>query len=466
MSSKDQDQTGTVRLESPWLRALLLVPAALALYLSWTAGRWCLGNTLAANPPEVEEVLAAARANPNDPAVRRGVEEVGRVLRAAERFAPDDPQVHFTLGVFALKTFAPEEFAEAVARYERAAALSPNDYRLWMELGRLRGQGGDDAGGERALRHAAELAPHYSMPHWYLGNLLLRAGRDQEAFAELRRAAAIDPTLHAQIFATLWSYFGGDVRAVAAAVGDSPEARARLVEHLLAQKRLDDALKLWGTFRPEERRGLAKAGGALVAALAATGQHRRAYEVYRESAPGGGREAAVGAISNGGFESEVGAPGASPLDWAIQTVPQAQVGLDARDPHSGARSLRVAFSAPGSFALGQFQQLVLAEPQTRYRLSYFVRTEELKSVSTLVVEVVDAAGRRLAAGPAAPPGTNGWQEVAVEFTTPPAGDAVAVRVVRAPCADESCPIFGKVWYDDFNLQRAGGGAPARAPKGH
>ena len=52
--------------------------------------------------------------------------------------------------------------ADAVHEYEIAATLSPNDYRYWMELGRGIEAAGDNAGGERALGRAVELAPAYS----------------------------------------------------------------------------------------------------------------------------------------------------------------------------------------------------------------------------------------------------------------------------------------------------------------
>jgi hypothetical protein len=147
-------------------------------------------------------------------------------------------------------------------------------------------------------------------------------------------------------------------------------------------------------------------------------------------------------------------------------VPQAQVGLDSRNTHAGRRSLRIDFSGPHAFTLGQFTQLVLVEPGARYRLSYFVRTEDLKSAATLVVQVVDAAGQALASGPPAPVGSSDWQQVTVEFAPAPSAEAVTVRVVRVGCPDGVCPIFGRVWYDEFNLQRVGGGATgARAPKG-
>jgi tetratricopeptide (TPR) repeat protein len=463
MASKDQIKT--VRLDAAWRRALLVAPAALALWAVWTVGRWCVGNTLASNPPEVEAVLAAARIKPNDPVVQEGLAQIGRILSASERFAPDDPQVHFTLGVFARKSFEPEELQEALRRFERATALSPHDYRLWMELGRARGQAGDEEGGERALRHSVELAPHYSLPRWYLGNLLLRAGRDREAFAELRRAAEIDTKLHTQVFTTAWSYFGGDVRAVAAAVGDSTAARGRLVRFLVSQKRLDEALVLWGTLGAEEKRAQNEAGRALTQALGAAGRQRKSLEVFREIQPGPGGQVAPGQVMNGGFEADVNASGANPFDWFVRPVPQAQMGLDARAPRGGRRSLRVDFSGPSNFQFGQFSQLLLVEPGARYRLTYFVRTEELRSTATLLVEVAEASGSTLAAAPPVAAGTSDWRQESIEFTTPAGVEGLVLRVVRQGCNDASCPIFGKVWYDDFSLQRIAGGAGARAPKG-
>src|SRR5213076_264899 len=138
--------------------------------------------------------------------------------QAAARLAPADPQAHYTLARLAEKSFEPEQLAAAVGEYEQATALSPNDHRLWFELGHARGLAGDDAGSERALRRATELAPNYPEAHWYLGNLLLRAGRDAEAFAELRRAAEENPEKYRpQVFEVAWRIADNKVPAVLAA---------------------------------------------------------------------------------------------------------------------------------------------------------------------------------------------------------------------------------------------------------
>ena len=426
-------QLKLINLEAGWRRALLFVPLGLVLAGSWAALRWSLGSSLAEFPRDAE------------------------FMRRAERLAPDDPRVHYALGVFARRSFADEELAKALRHYERATSLSPNDYRLWMELGRLREQLGDAEGSERALRRSLELAPHYVMPQWFLGNLLLRAGRYEEAFAELRLAAERDRELRPQIFTTIWSLFGGDVERVLAAVGASVEARTQLVEFLVKQKRLDEALQIWTRLNEREQQEQRATGEALRTALLEARRFRAALDVHRRLVRDGAPEVVAEQIGNGSFESDVGVAGKHPFAWDVRPVQGAQMGLDTRAPHAGSRSLRIAFDAPTTIPFSNVAQLVPVSARSRYRLQYFVRTENLKGASTLVTELLDNADstRVLAASAPVTIGSGDWKQVTLDFTTTADTEAVLLRLVRPPCTEETCPIFGKIWYDDFTLQRLG-----------
>jgi hypothetical protein len=433
------DQIRLINLDAAWRRAVLLAPLALVCLGVWVALRWFVGDTMASYPSNME------------------------VARLAARLAPDDPQAHYTVGVFARNEFTPDGLQETVREFERATALSPRDYRLWMDLGRAREQAGDAAGGERALRRALALAPNYVMPRWYLGNLLLRDGREAEAVTELRAAAESDRELRGQIFASVWSIYGGDVDRVTASVAETPEVRAELVEYLVKQKRVDDALRLWSSLSPQDRKKQHGAGDALAHGLLDGGHFGAALGVYDEA----GSHATVGQVTNGGFEEEIAAPGKDQFGWSAPPVPQAQIAIDPRVVHGGARSLRITFNAPSSIAFSNVSQLVVVEPGARYRLDFFVRTDSLKTASTLVVDVVSGAagGKLLASSAPAPTGTTDWQQVAVEFAAPTDTDGIVVRLRRVPCPEEACPIFGKIWYDDFNLQRVGANAGTHAAVG-
>ena len=440
------DQITSIDFGPAWRRALLVVPVLVVAAGVWFAARWYLGNELAVWVPSVEGVSRASLAN------------------AAARLAPDDPQTHFTLARLGERSLLPEELTAALARYERAVALSPNDYRLWVDLGRARSAAGDAEGAERALRRAVELAPNYTGPRWHLGNLLLRAGRTEEAFAELRRAGDADPANYRpQVFNMAWGAFGGDAARLRELAGDSAPSRAALADYFVGRGRLDDALALWREFdgaNPTEDQ--IAAGTKLRQKLAEAKRYHDALAVERvlRSPAGGGGLPEIERVTNGGFEEAVGPAGGDLFAWQVSPVAGAQLNLDAGSPRGGARSLRVLFESPGTLDFKHVSQLVAVRPSSRYRLEYFVRTDGLKAATTLRTIVVDAAdqSRALASSDPLPTAaTNGWQQVAIEFTTGPRTEAVTVAVRREPCAEAVCPIFGRVWYDDFNLQRAGGG---------
>src|SRR5215207_3301112 len=169
-----QEQIALINVRPVVARVLL---ALLALYCAWFGVRWGIGNTMAETAPA---------AYSKDPAAAFESAE------AAARLAPRDPFTHLMLARLNQISFEPEGVPRALKAYERAAALAPNDFLIWMEAGRARAALGDSEGGVAALRRAAELAPNYTQPRWHLGNALLRAGRTDEAFAELRRAADLD----------------------------------------------------------------------------------------------------------------------------------------------------------------------------------------------------------------------------------------------------------------------------------
>ncbi|MCA1616210.1 MAG: tetratricopeptide repeat protein, partial [Acidobacteria bacterium] len=359
------DQIATIPLGALWRRVLLVAPLAAAGWGVWSAARWCLGNEVALWVPHVEGASA------------------GDVARAAARLAPDDPQTHFTLARLAEQSFLPDDLAESLARYERAAGLSPNDFRLWVELGRARGAAGDQGGAEIALRRAIELAPNYPEPRWYLGNLLLRQGRTEEAFAELRRAGDADPAKYRpQVFNMTWGAFGGDMARMLETAGESASARGALADYLIGRGRLDEAAGLWRALDEAGRREQRALGERLRRTFVEARRFHDALSVERELTGGaGGPVPEAGWLSNGGFESGVGPAGRNYFEWQITQAPGAQVNLDAREPHGGAHSLRVAFDSPNTLAFRNVSQLVAVRPQTRYRLEHYVRAEGLKATN-------------------------------------------------------------------------------------
>lgn len=436
MTNSKSPSVVTIRLNAG-TRWLLLLPALLAILGSWFVVRWYVGDTVAEYAPPVEE---------------GGIE----MARLAVRWAPDDPLTHWRLGMLEKKVFSAENMAAAVREYQLAVALSPNDYRYWMDLGRALESAGDKENGEKALRRAVDLAPAYSHPRWHFGNLLLREGKLAEAFEQLGYAAEADNQMRSQVFGLAMQVFDGDINEIARVAAVSAAARIQFAIYLSTMARFDDAMRMWATISPADRQGQRELSQELKTSLIASKQFRAALNVMRETDPNTSLPQ-LEQIRNGGFESSLPAPGADSFDWVVNSRSPAQIGIDSR-AHNGSGSLRILFRAPNTLEKIQLSQTVIVEPGAKYRFEYYFRTEDLTTANTPILMIQDAVDNAtLAETVPLPSGTNDWQRVTFEFKTNPKHDGMTIGFRRAPCGEEQiCPIFGTVWYDDFSLQRIDG----------
>jgi tetratricopeptide (TPR) repeat protein len=222
-----------INVRNPLVRVVLILLLIVGAVWSYFVVRWYLGNTFAEYfNTETNSVEAAQR---------------------AVSMAPDDPMTHWRMGQVSQKVLSLEQQAQAIGAFERAVSLSPNDYRYWMTLGIAYEQVGETAKAEYALKRAVGLAPSYAYPHWYLGNLLVRDGRYDEAFAELRLASKAEPEFQGQVFNLAWQLYGDDSEAVKKAIGESSATRAQFAVYLFGFKQVNEGLKFWNDMSIEDR---------------------------------------------------------------------------------------------------------------------------------------------------------------------------------------------------------------------
>jgi Tfp pilus assembly protein PilF len=370
----------------------------------------------------------------------------------AVALGPATPEAHYAR---ASLLFDQGELAEAVQEYERAAALRPHDYVLWLELGRARDQADDTEGAIAAFKQSVRLAPFYAQPRWQLGNTLYRAGRLDEAFRELRRAATSNPKLLPQLCDLAWAASPGDAQAVELGVQpQTASAHMALARLFVRRGKTSEAVAQFraaGSVSNEERR-------ALLTELLAARSFDEAYEVWSSGGARKGEQSPSGkaAIINGGFESPVNLddPG---FGWQLpQDLPAVEVSQDTAAPHAGAQSLRLVWNGNAATGSSLISQLVLVEPNTHYRLRFAARTEKLITAGLPQIAVADASSsddRTLGAALTLPQGTSPWQDYAIEFTTASDTRAVRISLRRQNCSSNPCPVFGQVWLDDFSIRK-------------
>jgi len=426
-----------VRIRNPLIKILLILLLIAAGVWSYFALRWYIGNTLA-------EYFNPAETGLN-------------VAQMAASLAPNDPLTHWRMAAVTQKTLPLDQQAQAIAEYEKAVSLSPNDYRFWMSLGTAHEQAGDLAKAELALRRAVALAPAYAYPHWFLGNLFLRNGRYDEAFAEMRVAADADTDLREQQFHLTWEVYGSDTEALKKAVGPSAGTRAKFALYLLQQKHFDEGLRLWNGLGEEEKKANRETGDAIITSLKNDQRYHDAVNVWNDLSLEKYR-AEVGRVFDGSFEEQVNYGPEMIFGWQVKSAPQMQIGIDPAKSHNGSRSLKLVFQVRSNVDTVNVSQLVPVAPSTEYDFECYVSTEKLETGSAPQVQIVDAnTGAELSSSPMAPGGTNDWSRIGFSFKTGEKTQAVILKIVRISCNNEedtpTCPIFGSVWYDDFSFKR-------------
>ena len=441
MSFANSPATFNLPLPPLGARLFLIVPLCLALVGGWFSARWYFGQTISE--------VATTGDSPNLD-----------LARIAVRWAPDDPFVHWRLGVLEQKGFAANDVEDAAREFETAVRLAPTDFRYWDEYGRALEATGNRAAAETALRHSVELAPHYYFPHWHLGNTLLREGKFEEAFPQLFAAADANPQLWPQVLNLAWQAYDGDVDRIANEACKEPGVRILFAIYLVGVQKSEDAVRLWKALSAEQRADLASSGRELRKALFDARQFRAALEVTKDLESGSGAMLAPDQISNGGFEQPITIPVTKAFGWSIGTGIQAQISIG-ETGHADHHSLRIIFNATTKIDRINAWQTIAVQPNTHYHLEYYARTERLSSASTPVIVVSQTAdGQPLAISTPLSTGTNDWKKISVDFTTKNS-DAITISVSRLACTvGDVCPIFGTVWYDDFYLQSRGVGSPS------
>src|SRR5215813_5118800 len=224
----------------------------------------------------------------------------------ALKYSPRDPLIRWRWGGVYLKA-ANEKMEEswreaAIDEFRAATRMSPDDYRLWLALGRALDRGGDMAGARVAFDRAIKLAPNHFDPRWAFGNYLLRAGDRDGSFEQMRLALSSRPSALPLVFDYAWGVYRGDGKAIAAALDPPRQVKSQLAGLLIYRGRVDDAMAVWREMPSRSANDAQKVSEALFY----TGNFNKAYEVWTSvEIPNRPTPDPGSLLSNGGFEGKL-----------------------------------------------------------------------------------------------------------------------------------------------------------------
>lgn len=355
---------------------------------------------------------------------------------------PSDPEAHRTRAAILNRL---QRSAEAEASLTTATSLRPNDDLLWLELGSAREDLGNDEGALGAFDQAVRCAPYYAHTHWQRGNLLLRMGRYDEAFADLRQAAASNRKYVPTLIDLTWNLTAGDAKKTGTLLQINNDDERWALARFLAQKgkgkEVTEQIGLLKTPLSDQNRD------ELTRLLFAA----KSFDDSSALSAGGAK---AGEILNGGFEEPLLVSN-STLGWIVsRSQPKAKLAVDVTEKFGGARSLQINFDGDWDAGAPLLSQTIVVSSEQHYRLSFAFKTKDLVTGGPPRIAIADAKSNQiLGKSDAISQSTGAWQQMNVEFTTPQNGGAVVIRLTRDNCATSVCPIFGVVWLDEFSLQK-------------
>jgi len=400
-------------------RAYLILAIALCLFLIQASARFGMSRMLARYALVTNSIEAAD---------------------AAIQSAPSDPEAHRARATVFTRLQKP---AEAAKSLERATSLRYRDDSLWIELGNTREELGDTEGSLAAMDQAVRWAPHYAHTHWQRGNLLLRMGRANEAFTELRTAAFANPRYAPSLIDLAWNISRHDVKTTEALLDiKDHDERVAFIYYLARNGKGSEVLDQIRLLAAPLTTDNQIAVGRLLFDAKAFDASFELLHTPDETKP----------IVDGGFEGEI-LVNQSGFGWILTPSPKSRLTVDISEKLSGNRSLAINFDGawPPRTPLSQ---TFIVKPNTSYHLSFAVKTKDLVTGGPPLLFINDATtDQLLGKSENFPTPTTSWTRLNVDFTTLPTSQAAIIRLERSNCDSSPCPIFGTLWLDEFSVEQ-------------
>ena len=365
------------------------------------------------------------------------------IADVAIQFAPSDPEAHRARATILNRLQNPHEADESL---ETATRLRYRDDSLWIELGNTREEAGDTQGALAALDQAVRWAPHYAHTHWQRGNLLLRMGQANEAFTELRTAAAANRRYAPNLIDLAWNISRNDLKTTQALLDIKTDNERLAFIYYLAKygkgsEALDQIRLLTTPLSTENKNELAR---LLFDSKAFSQSFGLSYPPAKYPEP---------LVMNPGFEAPL-ALNDSGFGWIIAPPQRNRLAIDISEKFEGAKSLKINLDGAWTPGTTLLSQTFIVDPAATYRMSFAVKTKDLVTGGPPLLVVNDATNDQLLAkSENFPTATTSWTKLTLDFTTLPTSQAVIIRLARSNCDSSPCPIFGTLWLDEFHIEQ-------------
>ena len=368
-------------------------------------------------------------------------------LKRAIALEPTNAEYYDLLGRNLL--FVAQEPPSAVTAFSKAIALNPYRSSYLLDLAQAYFGMGDQKENLAALRKAIAIDPKTLDVAWSAGNFFLVQGDVPEALQQFATVLPNDPSLTVPVLSVCWRTLG-DVRTIESILPPDPAVHLELIRLLMSQGETAGAHDAWSDLMHlhlefDYHQALFYVNSLIDARDVALA--REAWKQLISTSSGLARyTTSDNLLVNGAFSEDILNGG---FDWRYVPSSTPSVALDPSEVHSSGRSLLISYSDSGTDS-GVYQD-VPVDPNTRYTLSAWVKSEDLESANGPSVAALDAFDNTTYAQTDETIGTTSWHQVSKEFETGNATRLLVIRFIRNP---GTTSIRGRFWVDDVSLRPA------------
>jgi tetratricopeptide (TPR) repeat protein len=371
-------------------------------------------------------------------------------ISRASVITPEDATYHYLLGITAYSLQDEEGIRKSISSYQESLRRNPTDSRTWLAIARAYRNSGMEESGAFALRKAVSLDRNNPALIWEAGVYSLSDNRVAFATELFWRYLSMMPGEQENVYALFHMMGVNPAYILDHLVPGDRQYYSRYLSFLISNRLIEETREAWRRMRslaPEKNEYLRYCDF-----LIQEGEMKDALFVWDDFRKGfigkTAEKEPENILWNSNFELDIENGG---FDWRVGRAEGVRIFKDRDVKKTGDISLSVNFDGEHNPDIPIIRQVVPVEPGQSYRLTAYVKTENITTKNGIFLEVVAHRCDPIAKQTEPLTGTNLWNRLELEFITPGTCKTVMVGVRREQSAKFDNKISGDAWIDSLSM---------------
>jgi tetratricopeptide (TPR) repeat protein len=368
-------------------------------------------------------------------------------LMKAIHLEPRNADYHDLLGRYLL--FGVENSAVAAAEIRQAVMLDPYNASYWLDLAHADLSLGAKQEEQEAIARALAVDPTTPDVAWSAANLYLFQGDLEQALGQYAIVLNHSPRLVHSSLSQSWHMLHSTDK-ILPILPPAPDVYLQFLHLLISEDEPAAAAQVWNALMHLNKNLDYHDGLFYVDSLLAKHEIGKAVDAWQEMAARSAElksyQVAGNMITNGTFSQDILNSG---FDWRYTSNKGSTLSLDRNEAYGVGAIQSVAIVYTGVGGDAGLRQDIAVTPGTLYRLSVWVKSDDLQAANGPTIDIIDAYDNKTYAQTDQTLGTTEWHEISKDFRSGPTTQLIAIGILRNPASTE---IRGKFWIDNVTLR--------------